>query len=142
MGDKAHPDVNDTLRQEGPDAVRERHDQAHTKKANGRDVTLLLEQTLNVFERWLLLKSNTPILAVLGAVAANYLAGDPVWLGLIAPPSSAKTEILNSTSLLPNVFQAATLTPAGLLSGTPKKCGLSARKADCSSKSATSALSR
>jgi hypothetical protein len=40
---------------------------------------------------------------------------------LIAPPSSAKTEILNGISTLPYVTQAATLTPAGLLSGTPKK---------------------
>jgi Bifunctional DNA primase/polymerase, N-terminal len=77
--------------------------------------------TLKVFERWLLLKDATPVLAVLGAVAANYLPGDPVWLALIAPPSSAKTEILNSTSALPHVVQAASLTPAGLLSGTSKK---------------------
>src|SRR5262249_48050153 len=54
-------------------------------------------------------------------VAANLLPGDPIWLGVIGPPSSAKTEILNSISLLPHVVQAATLTPAGLLSGTPKK---------------------
>src|SRR5262249_49787387 len=33
---KAHPDVNDTLRSEGPDAVRARHDRAHRHhKANG-----------------------------------------------------------------------------------------------------------
>jgi hypothetical protein len=42
-------------------------------------------------------------------------------LGLVAPPSSAKTEILNSVSTLPFVLQAATVTPAALLSGTPKK---------------------
>ena len=62
-----------------------------------------------------------PVLAVLGTIAANYLPGDPVWLALIAPPSSAKTEILNATAGLPHVVRAATLTPAGLLSGTPKK---------------------
>jgi hypothetical protein len=80
-----------------------------------------IEETLAVFQRWLLLQDTTPIYAVLGTVAANLLPGDPVWLGLIAPPSSAKTEILNSVSSLPYVVQAATLTPAGLLSGTPKK---------------------
>ena len=80
-----------------------------------------LTQTLAVFERWLLLPNPTPIFAVLGAVAANYLPGDPVWLGLIGPPSSAKTEILNSTALLPRVVQAGTLTSAALLSGTPRK---------------------
>jgi hypothetical protein len=80
-----------------------------------------LAQTLAVFDRWLLLQDQTPILAVLGAVAANYLPGDPVWLGIVGPPSSAKTEILNSTALLPHIFQLATFTPPALLSGTPNK---------------------
>src|SRR5262249_13809414 len=53
-------------------------------------------------------------------VAANYLPGEPVWLGLGAPPSSAKTELPNSGSHLPNVEPIATLTVAALLSGTPK----------------------
>jgi hypothetical protein len=80
-----------------------------------------IAQTLAKFEQWLLLKNPTPVLAVLGAVAANYLEGDPVWLGVIAPPSSAKTEILNALATLPAVAQSATVTPAGLLSGTPKR---------------------
>jgi Bifunctional DNA primase/polymerase, N-terminal len=80
-----------------------------------------IDDTLAVFDHWLLLPDPTPIYAVLGTVAANLLPGDPVWTGLIGPPSSAKTEILNSISGLPNVLQAATLTVAGLLSGVPKK---------------------
>jgi hypothetical protein len=80
-----------------------------------------IDETLAVFKRWLVLPDITPVLAVLGAVAANYLPGDPVWLGLIAPPSSAKTEVLNSIAGLPKTVAAATMTPAGLLSGTPKK---------------------
>src|SRR5262249_45488123 len=80
-----------------------------------------LAETLAVFDHWLLLPSPTPILAALGAAAANYLPGDPVWLGLIGPPSSAKTEILLSTLLLPRVVKAGTLTQAALLSGTPNR---------------------
>jgi hypothetical protein len=80
-----------------------------------------IDETLAVFKRWLVLDDLTPVYAVLGTVAANYLEGDPVWLGVIGPPSSAKTEILNSISMLPNVMQSATVTVAGLLSGTPKK---------------------
>jgi hypothetical protein len=109
-------DINDTLRAKGPDAVRERSDRA----GNGQ-TAWTLQETLAVFDHWLLLKDITPILAVLGAVAANHLPGDPVWLGIVGPPSSAKTEILNSTAVLPKVFQAATFTPAALLSGTPTK---------------------
>src|SRR5262249_13775645 len=73
-----------------------------------------IDKTIKIFERWLLLKDHTPVYAVLGTIAANYLEGDPVWLGVIGPPSSAKTEILNATSMLPHVVQAATLTVAGL----------------------------
>jgi hypothetical protein len=84
-------------------------------------VPYTFDQTLDVFTRWLILPDPTPVYALLGAVAANLLEGDPVWLGIIGPPSSAKTELLNSISKLSYVHQAATLTPAGLLSGTPKK---------------------
>jgi hypothetical protein len=80
-----------------------------------------IDEVLETFKRWLILPDHTPVLAVLGTIAANYLPGDPVWLAVIAPPSSAKTEILNATAGLPHVVRAATLTPAGLLSGTPKK---------------------
>ena len=80
-----------------------------------------IDEVIEVFGRWLILKDPTPLYAVFGAVAANRLEGDPVWLGLIAPPSSAKTEILNSLSRLPYVVQASTLTSASFLSGTPEK---------------------
>ena len=80
-----------------------------------------LDQAVAVFSKWLALKDPTPVYAVFGAVAANMLPGDAVWLGLIAPPSSAKTEILNALGRVPHVEMAATLTPAALLSGTPKR---------------------
>jgi len=80
-----------------------------------------IEQTLQAYDKWLVLPDKTPVLATLGAVAANYLPGEPVWTGIVGPPSSAKTEILNSISSLPNVEPVATLTVAALLSGTPKK---------------------
>ena len=35
-----------------------------------------IEHTLAVFEKWLVLPDKTPVLALLGAVAANYLPGD------------------------------------------------------------------
>jgi hypothetical protein len=83
--------------------------------------TATLDDVVALFQRWLWLPDALPLYAVLGAIAANHLPGDPVWLGLVAPPSSAKTEILNATSGLPDVHPAATLTPASLLSGTSKR---------------------
>jgi hypothetical protein len=98
---------------------QEAEDTAAAKASNLALCTI--DETLVVFERWLILSDPTPVYAVLGTVAANLLPGDPVWLGLVGPPSSAKTEILNATSMLPHVVQAATLTAAALLSGVPKK---------------------
>jgi hypothetical protein len=43
-----------------------------------------IERVFEIFERWLILPSRTPVYAVLGTVAANLLPGDPVWLGLVA----------------------------------------------------------
>ena len=80
-----------------------------------------IDEVIEVFGRWLIMKDPTPLYAVFGAVAANLLPGDPVWLGIIAPPSSAKTEILNSLSNLPNVVQVSSLSPASFLSATSKK---------------------
>src|SRR5262245_22351272 len=39
-----------------------------------------IEDTLQTFERWLHLPNRRPLYAMLGAVAANLLPGDPVWL--------------------------------------------------------------
>ena len=80
-----------------------------------------LEHVVNTFDKWLALADKTPLYAMLGTVVANLLPGDPVWLGLIAPPSSAKTELLNSLARLPYVATCEALSPAALLSGTPKR---------------------
>ena len=80
-----------------------------------------LDEVVKIFREWLALKDATPVYVTLAAVAANLLKGDPVWLGLIAPPSSAKTELLNSLSLLPFVKVVETFTPPALLSGSSKK---------------------
>lgn len=76
---------------------------------------------LSVFGRWLHLPDPLPLFAVLGAVAANRLEGDPVWLVLVGPPGGGKSELLGSITGLTDVHPAATLTEAALLSGTPKR---------------------
>jgi hypothetical protein len=54
-------------------------------------------------------------------MVANRASGDPVWLLIIAPPSSGKTEIIVALSDLPDVTVVGRFTEAGLLSGTPAK---------------------
>lgn len=80
-----------------------------------------LDETVERFQSWLHLPDPAPLLAVLAAVAANRLEGDPVWLLLVGPPGGGKSEILGSLTQLPNTHAAATLTEAALLSGTPKR---------------------
>jgi hypothetical protein len=80
-----------------------------------------IEDTLKIFREWLLLDSDLPVLAMLGTVAANKLSGDAIWLGIIAPPSSAKTEMLITLADLPHTEMVGTVSVAGLLSGTPRR---------------------
>jgi hypothetical protein len=157
------PDINDSLRDEGEDAARQRHDNAWNKaKASNsgsaqlpgsqagqpqsslppppqqppppgaqpgvgpaapgpQPATTALEDTLKIFREWLLLDSDIPVLAMFGVIAANMLPGDATWLGIIAPPSSAKTEMLMTLARLPHTEMVGTLSVAGLLSGTPRR---------------------
>lgn len=80
-----------------------------------------LEALIAVFQTWLYLPDVRPLLAVLGTVAANRLDGDPVWLLVVGPPGGGKSELIGSLSGLADVYPAATLTEAALLSGTPKR---------------------
>lgn len=80
-----------------------------------------LAELIAVFRRWLFLDDDGPVYAVLAAVAANLIAGDPLWLMLVGPSSGGKTEIINAVIGLPDVHAAATLTEGALLSGTPKR---------------------
>jgi hypothetical protein len=94
---------------------------AATQPSGPQPATSSIEDTLKIFREWLLLDNDIPVLAMLGTVAANMLPGDPVWLGFVAPPSSAKTEMLVTLAKVPNVELVGTLSPAGLLSGTPRR---------------------
>jgi IclR helix-turn-helix domain len=58
-----------------------------------------------------------PLHVVLAVVAANQLEGDPVWLLLVAPPSSLKSEIIRALIKLPAVYPLSSLTAQTLASG-------------------------
>jgi hypothetical protein len=47
-----------------------------------------LESVAVAFRRHIYLPDLAPLYAALGAVAANRLPGDPVWLLLVGPPGS------------------------------------------------------
>ncbi len=74
-----------------------------------------------VFRRWLLINDPYLIEVVLACVVANLLGGDPLWLLIVAPPSSAKTEIINALSRVPCIYLLSNLTANTLLSGQKGK---------------------
>jgi len=48
-------------------------------------------------------------LTILATVIANAQKGDPVWLLLVGPPSSAKSELLRALGDVPEVYRLSTL---------------------------------
>lgn len=80
-----------------------------------------VEDVVATFQRWLYLPKPDALLATLGAVAANRLPGDPVWLLLVGAPGGGKSEMLNSLLGIKDTRACGTLTERALLSGTAKK---------------------
>jgi hypothetical protein len=59
----------------------------------------------------------------LAAIVGNRLHGDPLWLFLVAPPSSGKTEVLRALGDVPDVFPLSSLTAQTFASGYERKGG-------------------
>ena len=75
-----------------------------------------------VFKRWLLMPDTSLLRVVLASWVANRLEGVPVWLMVVGPPSSGKTEILQALAPLPQTFMVGSLSgEAALLSATPRQ---------------------
>jgi len=70
----------------------------------------------------LYLPDPSPLYAVCGTVVANMIEGYPVWMMLIGPPESGKTELLKHLIGLDRIFECGDLSgKAALLSGTRAK---------------------
>lgn len=79
---------------------------------------MLIQNVIDVVNKWLLLKDTRQVVRVLlGTVVANLLQGDPVWLFIIAPPSSAKTELIRALNDIHFIYPLSDLTPQTLISG-------------------------
>ncbi|MCK5133383.1 MAG: hypothetical protein KAR40_14675 [Candidatus Sabulitectum sp.] len=62
-----------------------------------------------------------PVRVAFATYAANYLNQVPLWVMIVAPPSSGKTEILGCLYKLPQAQVISDLTKGSLLSGTSQK---------------------
>jgi hypothetical protein len=71
--------------------------------------------------RDLIFDDDTFIDFVFGVIFANRLDSKPVWLYIIGPPGSGKTEILQSLTGHKSIFSISTLTSNTLISGMVQK---------------------
>lgn len=81
-----------------------------------------LREAKIVFRKWLYLDDDNVLDIVFGVIVANKWDCDPVWLFLVAPPSSGKTEILRTFKKsdganLPGFYSFSKITDHTLISG-------------------------
>jgi hypothetical protein len=69
------------------------------------------------FKRWLELPGTECLDVLFGAVMANRLDVDPLWMFIVAPSGSLKSELLMSLDGAPCVHCITTLSPHALISG-------------------------
>jgi hypothetical protein len=82
-----------------------------------------LQELIDLFQRTLWLPDPGIVYVVLATVAANLLGSPPVWLLVVGPPSSGKTECLDALSELKLCLDVSTFSEAGLLSGSAVRDG-------------------
>jgi len=77
------------------------------------------------YQKWLYMTNDeVEILDVIfGAMYANRMEGDPLWLFVVGPPGCGKTELLMTLSKSDFVYPSTTLTTAALISGAQLKDG-------------------
>jgi hypothetical protein len=81
----------------------------------------------DAFGRWLAFPADGTrprydlIDVALAVVIANRMEADPLWLFLVAPPSSGKTEIIRSVSDVSDIYPLSALTPQTFASGFERK---------------------
>jgi len=76
-----------------------------------------LRDLKKVFRKHLLLDDYKIVDVVMAVIVGNFFQTDPLWLLIIGPSSSAKTEVLNSLDGLPFTYFISDMTTKTLLSG-------------------------
>ena len=75
------------------------------------------EIILNVAHKWLELVDEVYPVTVLATALANWMHGQPVWLLIVAPPSSGKTLFIQAYARMKTVFPLSSLTARTFASG-------------------------
>ena len=75
------------------------------------------EIILTVAHKWLELDDEVYPVAVLATALANWMHGQPVWLLIVAPPSSGKTLFIQAYARMKTVYPLSSLTARTFASG-------------------------
>ena len=82
-----------------------------------------LDDVKKTIHKWFYIENDTTIDIMIGVYIANRLKADPIWLIIVGPPSSTKTELLRAFDGYKNTCFISNLTPATLVSGIKAKIG-------------------
>jgi len=74
------------------------------------------DEYLNTLSKWLYLEDTQAIDIIMATAISICLPGDPVWLFLVGPAGSWKTELLRSFKG-EYIYSISTLTPQTFISG-------------------------
>jgi hypothetical protein len=76
-----------------------------------------LQEVRAAFEAQLVIPDTAVVDAPLAAVVAHRMGGEGLWPLLVSPPSGGKTEVIQSLSDVPEVYQLSKLTAQTFVSG-------------------------
>ena len=110
----SEPSTNGRPKLEGLDVTREPSTEPAATVAGGSPS---LQELHEQFQRYLYLPDLVAIDVAAAAVVAHRAGGDPLWLQFVSPPSSGKTEILQSLTDCPEVYKLSSLTGQTFVSG-------------------------
>ena len=82
-----------------------------------------LDNFIRVCRKFLILRSTSYIDIIFGAVFANRLDSDPVWIYIVGPPGSGKSEVLRACNDHPTIHTEGKMTKNRLVSGFIAKDG-------------------
>jgi hypothetical protein len=83
-----------------------------------------LEDIKNAAGLFLQLDDNNVIDVIFAVYTANRLNADPLWLFVVGPPGTAKTELISSMDGHPGVYLLSSLTPKTFISGKTSPTGV------------------
>jgi len=77
----------------------------------------MIENVLKVINKWLYVEDETQIKIMLAVAVASQCPGEPIWMFVIGPSGSSKTEILRSLRTSSRIYSIDSVTARSFISG-------------------------